>query len=230
MAVSVGKIVKVELAEVAVEYMAGCRALDRVSLTLEPGVHLVLGPNGAGKTTLLDVLAGMLEPAVGRVLVNDLIDLYGLDARERAALRRTNIAYLLQEDIFFPWLTVWENLTAPLQLASAPISEEAVREEAERLGIAGLLDRMPGQLSGGEARRASLARTLAKARISSLVLLDEPTSNLDRSGVEVVAEAIEDLGRQGKIVVVATHDAYLERLATTVIRLRGGRLEGIEKR
>ena len=228
MASGLGRIKSIELIDVSVEFPGNVKALRQVSLMLGPGVHVILGPNGAGKTTMLDVLAGMRRPTAGRVIVNEIIDLYGLSRKDRATLRRNNVAYLLQEDIFFPWLTVWENLVAPLQLAGTPVSVEAVREEVDRLGIASLLGRTPDQLSGGEARRASLARTLAKARTSSLILLDEPTSHLDRRGAEIVAGLIEELGRQGKIVVVATHDPYLAEQARTRVYLRGGVLEKVE--
>jgi glycerol transport system ATP-binding protein len=147
--------------------------LADVDLQLSSGMTILLGPSNAGKTTLMRVVAGLLPPTSGRVLVN------GKDVTE-ISVRKRSVAFVYQQFINYPSLTVYDNIASPLRLAKGfPKAriDRRVREVAEGLGIDGLLDRRPGELSGGQQQRTAIARALAKP--VDVLLLDEPLANLD---------------------------------------------------
>ncbi|MEB3859945.1 MAG: ABC transporter ATP-binding protein [Desulfurococcales archaeon] len=225
---SLGVIRSIELSDVEVVYGGRVRALEVEKLVFSRAFYVVMGPNGAGKTTLLDVVSGLVLPSRGRVIINDLVNLSGLGGRERAAIRRDHYSYLLQEDIFMDAFSVWDNIALPYRLHGIEVPERRIRELAELLGIARLLDKRPSSLSSGERRKASLVRVLSKAPGSSVILLDEPTSFLDRESVAALLSFMES-ELQDKIVIVATHDEAVRKIADYTVKLRGGRVELVEK-
>lgn len=223
----IARIASIKLENVTVRYPGNVDALKSLSLVFEPGIYILVGPNGSGKTTLLDVAAGIRKPSTGRVVVNDAINLYGLDEETRASIRRETIAYMLQEDIFLDHLNVVENL----KFFFKTIDESEVVALMKKLGVGSLADRYPAALSGGEKRKISFIRTYLKAVNSSLVLLDEPTSHMDADSVNVVKDMILELWERDKkkIIIIATHDLELKSIAHVHIELRAGRLEKVEK-
>lgn len=147
--------------------------LADISLELSHGMTTVIGPMTAGKTTLMRVAAGLLTPDSGRVVV-DGKDVTGISVRKRS------VAFVYQQFINYPSLTVHENIASPLRLDPRfrrDGVERRVREVAELMGITDLLDRRPAELSGGQQQRTAIARALA--RPVDLLLLDEPLANLD---------------------------------------------------
>ncbi|MEU8402651.1 ABC transporter ATP-binding protein [Nonomuraea sp. NPDC048892] len=147
--------------------------LDDVNLELAPGMTTVIGPMMAGKTTLMRVAAGLLAPETGRVTVNGK-DVTGISVRKRS------VAFVYQQFINYPSLTVYENIASPLRLDPRfrrDGVDRRVREVAELMGLAELLGRRPAELSGGQQQRTAIARALA--RPVDLLLLDEPLANLD---------------------------------------------------
>jgi len=193
---------KVELSDLA--YFHGREAVLRgVSIALpEGGVTVVIGPSGAGKSTLLQIVAGLLRPAAGRVL---------FDARDvaRVPAERRDVGMVFQSYALFPHLSVRGNIAFGLRTANRrlPPREAAgrVEELAALLGLTPLLERRPGELSGGEQQRVALARAVAPR--PALLLLDEPLSALDaqlRRGVR--AELGDLLRRLGTTVLYVTHD------------------------
>jgi len=220
------KHVRVE--NLSVSYPGGAKALDSISLELEPGIYVLVGPNGAGKTTLLDVLAGIRVPSKGRVVLNDTTSFYGLDERTRASIRRETIAYMLQEDIFIDYLNVIENIMLFRNITSIPT--ETVNDLMMKLGIYSLRNKPVTELSGGEKKKVNFIRSYIKALTSSLVLLDEPTSNLDWESTETVRELIRELNTGERIIVIATHDIKLLELGDSIVELRAGKLEKIAKK
>src|SRR5699024_1059704 len=156
------------------------RALDGVDLDVARADSLaVMGPSGCGKTTLLHILAGILTPTSGSVL-HDGTDLAGLGDRRRTRLRRSDFGFVFQDGQLLPELTALENVILPRMLAGT--SRRAATAEAaswlDRLGLAGMHDRRPTQLSGGQAQRVAIARALAGR--PSVVFADEPTGALDQ--------------------------------------------------
>ncbi len=230
---SIGNIKEISLVKVTVAFTtaSGSRiyALRSIDLTFEQGVTVLLGPNGAGKTTMLNVLSGMVRPNIGRVVINDVIDLSGLPGNLRALLRRKHYAYLLQQDIHIEHFKVLDNILLPFMVFGEKPPMENVVNIADKLGIRELLDRSPYELSGGERRKVSIARALLKAEFSTVVLLDEPTSNLDRESVDKLIDIIREIGKK-KIVVVATHDHALIDSADKAVYMRYGSIENIRSR
>ena len=202
-------------------------ALRGVDLALAPGEHAaVMGPSGCGKSTLLHVLAGVLQADAGTVRVLGE-DLAALTERRRERLRLERIGMVFQFGDLIEELTLHENIALPLRLQgrSRAESETAAQEMAERLGIAEVAHRRAGEVSGGQAQRAAVARALAPR--PPLVLADEPTGSLDTAAADAVMEAFTETVRElGQTVVVVTHDhrvaAHLDRLVT----MRDGRVVG----
>ena len=222
---SLAEIRKIRLKGAVAEYRRGVTALAVDELEFGRGVYVVVGPNGAGKTTLLYLVSGMMKPAAGKVIVNDMINIAELPARARAELRKHHYTILLQEDIFLEHLSVYENIALPFTIHGQPAPEERISELAEAFGIKSLLNRRPSELSGGERRKAGIVRALAKAPNSSVVILDEPTSNLDIESVRALTDIIDDVLRS-KICLIATHDTDLASVGDAVVKLRAGKVVG----
>jgi putative ABC transport system ATP-binding protein len=198
------------------------RVLDRVTLEIGKGDYVsVVGPSGSGKSTLLLMLGGMLSPSDGRVLV-DGESLYELAADERAARRRKKIGFVFQMFNLIPYLTALENVQVPLLLAG--VGESRQRETAAellgRVGLGDRLDHKPSELSIGQQQRVALARMLANE--PAVVLADEPTGNLDPETGRHVLEVLGELHRQGRTVVMVTHDPNAAGQATRSLRLHEG--------
>jgi thiamine transport system ATP-binding protein len=177
------------------------RVLDGVSLSIGTGeVVALLGPSGAGKSTLLRVIAGILVPDSGRVLV------HGIDVTELPAHRR-GVGMVFQDNQLFPHLSVLDNVAFGPKMAGAQRSERSERAARwlQRVGLVGFDDRRVVDLSGGEAKRVALARTLAAE--PAVVLLDEPLTGLDRELHDRLAIDLAMLLRDAHVTtLLVTHD------------------------
>ncbi len=174
------------------------------------GVTILKGYSGSGKTTLLKILAGYLKVQKGHVATPS-----GISVTSRLYKRR-EAAYMFQGINLLPLLTVERNLRLCAEMAMLPAREWKPRceELIRELGLEDLRKRRADQLSGGQAQRAALARTLMKN--SDIVLLDEPTSGLDDGNTNIIKElAMKDAGR--KICIISTHDARLFEIADEII-------------
>ncbi len=199
------------------------RAVDGVSLRAEPGdLVVVYGPSGSGKTTLLLLLGGMLPPDAGAVRC-DGEDIYAWPPGRRNRYRREVVGFVFQRFFLLPYLSVYDNIRAPLALARCGKAEtdEIVRALAGRLRIEERLSHRPAELSAGEQQRVALARALAGDK--RLILADEPTGNLDPANVEIIAECLQEESRRGRAVVLVTHNLALLDLGTKMLRLEAGR-------
>jgi putative ABC transport system ATP-binding protein/lipoprotein-releasing system ATP-binding protein len=177
----------------------------------------LVGPSGSGKSTLLHLMAGLDEPTVGSVTWPAIGD--------RAALRPGPVAVIFQGPSLLPPLTVLENTALPLILDGRPELESRERAALalERLGLVELADKLPDEISGGQAQRAAAARVLA--RRPRLVLADEPTGQLDRaSGAEVVTALLAASEESGAALVVATHDPTVAERLSKRWEMHSGRL------
>ncbi|MEP6767986.1 MAG: ABC transporter ATP-binding protein [Acidobacteriota bacterium] len=196
-------------------------ALARVSLTLEPATTTTLvGASGSGKTTLLRCLAGLLVPDSGEIL---------FDGRDVAAVpaERRGVGVVFQSYALFPHLTVADNLAFGLDVRKTSASDRArrVAELADELGLERLLDRRPGEISGGERQRVALGRALAYRPV--LLLLDEPLAALDPNLADSVREAlVRAITAERTTVLLVTHDrSDALRLGDRVVLLRAGEVE-----
>ena len=199
------------------------RAVDGVSLAVEPGSFTaVVGPSGSGKTTLLALLGALERPTHGDVAFDGRAVGKFSDA-ERTRIRR-RMGFIFQSFALVPRLSVWENVTYPLIPRGIPRSER-LRRAIELLTALGLADRLtarPEELSGGEQQRVAVARALAGD--PDVVIADEPTSNLDPESAEVIARLLRDRHARGTVVLVASHDQRLIAAAGRVYQMARGRI------
>lgn len=187
----------------------------------------VTGASGSGKTTLLTLLAGLASPTSGAVLFKGK-DLHALSDRELSALRNRDIGFVPQGTGLLGNLTVYDNVRAP-QLFAGKGSDDSGRTEflLEAVGIEHLADEYPSSLSGGEMRRASIARSLFSD--PALLIADEPTSDLDPENTCIVMELLQRFNRQGTTVIVVTHEKNVADYGTVRFAMSGGVLERISR-
>jgi putative ABC transport system ATP-binding protein len=200
------------------------KALNGLNLEILAGEFIsIYGSSGAGKTTLLNIIGGLDQPTSGKIVVFGH-DLSTYDEDFLATFRSAYIGFVFQSYNLISTLTALENVMFPMELAGW--SEERVRERSEMLlemvGLSHRADHLPAQLSGGEQQRVTFARALAND--PPLMLVDEPTGNLDmETGLEIV-RILEKLKAKGKTILVAAHDARIERLANRTLHLQDGRI------
>ncbi|WP_213574497.1 ABC transporter ATP-binding protein [Rhodococcus sp. USK13] len=198
-------------------------AVDNIDLDIRDGDFLVLlGPSGCGKTTLLRMLAGLLEPTSGRILLDD-------DDITTAPARRRDVAMVFQSYALYPHLSVAKNLAFPLRVKKMRKSEAAERIEAvaQQLDIAHLLGRKPKELSGGQRQRVAVGRAIV--RNPKAFLMDEPLSNLDAKLRTATRRELTELHRRlGATFVYVTHDQVeAMTMATRIALLNNGALEQV---
>jgi putative ABC transport system ATP-binding protein len=204
---------------------AAVRALDGISLDVRPGeVVLLMGPSGSGKTTLLSVMGCILRPTSGGVLIHGR-DVTRLTEAELPRVRLENIGFIFQGFNLFPTLTVGENVELALDLKG--IRGAAARRRAGALlaqvGLAEKYDSFPADLSGGQKQRVAIARALAGE--PRIILADEPTAALDSTSGRLVIEMLRDLAkRQGRAVVIVTHDNRVLEFADRILHIADGKL------
>lgn len=199
------------------------RALDDVSLTIEPGSFTALiGPSGSGKTTLLGLLGAMARPSQGQILFAER-DLSKCSDVELARTRR-RMGFVFQDFSLIPSLPVWENITYPLIPRGVGRADRHQRagQLLERLGLADKMGARPCELSGGEQQRVALARALAVS--PEVLLADEPTSNLDQAAAGMFAALLKEIHQEGKTIILGTHDPLLIGLARNIRELKAGKL------
>jgi putative ABC transport system ATP-binding protein len=178
----------------------------------------LMGPSGSGKTTLLNLIGGLDTPNSGEVVVADT-HLESMSSRELATWRARHIGFVFQSHNLIRILSAEENVELPLLLKSLPHKERA-RLTQEALRQVGLLERAahrPGALSGGQQQRIGIARAIVSD--PPILLLDEPTGNLDRSTAEDILTLLRHLQSSGRTVLMVTHDPEAARAATRTVHL-----------
>lgn len=199
------------------------KAVDAVSLELAPSARLaVLGPSGCGKTTLLRLIAGLEVPDAGEVLIRGRVV-----SRPGWALQpgRRGLGFVFQEPALWPHMTVAGNVLFGLHGLTKDVSRRRLGQLMELIGLQGLESRYPHQLSGGEARRVALARTLAPH--PHCLLLDEPLTNLDPESKARMLDLINQAAQlSGAAILYVTHErSEAEELGASIVRMEAGRLE-----
>jgi putative ABC transport system ATP-binding protein len=200
-------------------------AVDNVSFQVESGEFVALvGPSGSGKTTLLSILAALLTPSSGQVLI-DGQELAKMNEKQRVKLRREKIGFTFQSNNLIPFLTAQENVEFMLRLNGALDKAGHLRstELLARLGLNERLHNLPAQMSGGQQQRVAIARALIHQ--PAVVLADEPTASLDTERafqvVETFAHLIHENNRAG---VIVTHDLRMCQYVDRVLQMQDGKL------
>jgi putative ABC transport system ATP-binding protein len=217
----------IELAGVRKVYRTGSlevEALRGISLTIAQGEYVaVMGPSGSGKSTLMHILGCLDVPTSGMYWLAGE-DVGVMDEIELAEIRNRRVGFVFQQFNLLPSLSALRNVEMPL--AYAGVSRDRRRQRAtealERVGLGDRVAHRPGELSGGQQQRVAVARALVTD--PALLLADEPTGNLDSSASEEVLALFAELHRQGRTVVLITHEADIARRAGRVVRIRDGAL------
>nr|WP_243388879.1 ABC transporter ATP-binding protein [Bifidobacterium simiarum] len=199
-------------------------ALLHANLVLHPGEFVaIMGPSGSGKSTLLNLAGGLDTPTGGRVLVEGR-DLATLNAAGRAAERRRSIGYVFQDFNLLPGLTARENVQFPLELDGwgARRAAASALRALDEVGVAELADRLPEDMSGGQAQRVAIARALVGER--RLLLADEPTGALDSHAGTAILEVLRRRADDGAAVLLVTHEPRFAAWADRTVFLRDGRI------
>jgi putative ABC transport system ATP-binding protein len=220
-------VVRVE--HVTKEYRLGeqmVKALDDVSLQVEPGVFMAIaGPSGSGKSTLLNLIGCIDTPTAGKVLI-DGHDVSGQTPDQLADLRARTIGFVFQTFNLLPVLTAEENVEYPLLQFPELSSAERRKRVADFLHMVGLrnhANHRPNQLSGGQRQRVAIARALATH--PKIVLADEPTANLDHKTGDGILALMKDINRKlGTTFVFSTHDKKVMAKADRLVRIEDGRI------
>ena len=217
----------IRLEDVEKTYIMGkvkVHALRGVNLAIEKGEYVaIMGPSGSGKSTLMNQVGALDRPTKGKVFIEEH-DISKMSDNELAKLRRENIGFIFQQFNLISRLTAIENVELPLWYAGIP-KIKRVRRAAELLKLVGLGDRMkhrPAELSGGEMQRVCIARALANN--PDIVMADEPTGNLDSKSSEDIMDILEKLNKEGRTIVMVTHeDEYAKRAGRTIV-IRDGKI------
>ncbi|MCE2907390.1 MAG: ABC transporter ATP-binding protein [Betaproteobacteria bacterium] len=209
------------------KHFSGVPVFSEVSLQLQGGEFVaLLGESGVGKSTLLNCIAG-LEPADGGEVLLDGVALSTLPEAGRAALRRERLGFVFQAFHVLPHLTVAQNVELPLRLLgrqAAPAMAARVAALLQAVGLQGLGERLPAQLSGGQLQRVAIARAVVHA--PRLILADEPTGNLDPATAARVLDVLRQQVRgSGAACLLVTHSAAAAAAADRVLRLTPGGIE-----
>lgn len=201
-------------------------ALRDVELSVEEGELLILmGSSGSGKSTLLYVLAGLEQPSAGEIhFDHQRID--QMDETALSLLRREGIGFVFQAINLIPHLTLFENVVLPGYLVNTNRDEVEHRatELMGRLGIGGLEDRLPAQVSGGEQQRAAIARAMINA--PRALLADEPTGALNSAAGSAVLEGFREINALGQTIVMATHEVKSACIGDRILFMRDGQIRG----
>lgn len=204
-------------------------ALKRINLEIYEGEFLVvLGPSGSGKSTLMNLLGCLDLPSKGRISLNSK-NISTLDESELAVIRGQMIGFIFQSFNLIPTLNTQENVLLPLEFQEE--DEKIARKKAayllEIVGLSKKKQNLPNQLSGGQRQRVAIARSLSVN--PPVILADEPTGNLDSKTGDYILDFLDNLNKkEGKTIIIVTHDLDIVRYATRVVHIRDGVIEKID--
>ena len=218
---------QLELKNVCKNYKMGdsiIKAVCDVNLQVKQGDFIaVVGPSGSGKSTMMNLIGALDIASRGDIFLDNL-NIEHLPESELAQIRGKKIGFVFQTFNLIPILTAIENVMIPMIFQGVP-KKDRVERATKLLEEVGLSDRMthlPGELSGGQRQRVAIARALANN--PEVILADEPTGNLDTKTGEEVIRLFEELNKEGKTIIMVTHDMDMAKHANKVYKLKDGRI------
>ena len=218
----------IELQDVWKTYLLGEIKLDvlkGVSLAIEKqDFALILGPSGSGKSTLLNMVGCLDVPTAGTIKLEGE-DVSKLSEDELAQVRGKKIGFVFQQFNLLAHLTAIENVILPtiFQGVSKEEREKKAKDLLSSVGLEKRVNHRPAELSGGERQRVAIARSLANN--PEIIVADEPTGNVDSKTGEIIMDILKKLNKEGRTVIVVTHDTELQRFANKIIRIKDGEID-----
>ncbi|MBQ5418160.1 MAG: ABC transporter ATP-binding protein [Oscillospiraceae bacterium] len=201
-------------------------AVQPTDIDIECGkLTVILGRSGSGKTTFINILSGLIRPSEGKVLY-DGKDIFKMPDEKSSIFRSRHIGYIPQGQSTIASLTVRENIMLPLAVSGKKDTQAEADRLIEILGLRGLRDAYPNELSGGELRRTVIARALVNSQ--EVIFADEPTNDLDDENTLLVLELLKNESRKGKTVVIVTHERTAEQYADAIFRMEKGNIEPLQ--
>jgi putative ABC transport system ATP-binding protein len=203
-------------------------ALNGVTVTFDEGSFWALmGPSGSGKSTMLNLLGCLDRPTSGKYILEGQ-DISTRDDNELSEFRLRRLGFVFQSFHLIPQLTVRENIELPLFYLGweAERSAERAKELAGRVGLEHRLNHRPAELSGGQQQRVAIARALAND--PAIIMADEPTGNLDSATGDQIMHLLIELSKQGKTIIMVTHEPEIATFAQRRLHMRDGKVERVE--
>ena len=199
-------------------------AIKNINLSINKGEFVaIVGPSGSGKSTLLHLLGGVDKPTSGKVYIND-VDIYNLKEKDLSIFRRRNVGLIYQFYNLIPVLSVKENILLPAELDNRKIDKDYLDDLLKTLGLKERANHLPNELSGGQQQRTSIGRALINR--PSLVLVDEPTGNLDSKNSKEVLELLKlSVRKYNQTLIMITHDPSIALQADRVITIEDGTIK-----
>ncbi|KKP92573.1 MAG: ABC transporter related protein [Parcubacteria group bacterium GW2011_GWA1_36_12] len=200
------------------------KALSDVSMTVKKGEFVaIMGPSGSGKSTLMHIIGCLDKPTSGKVLINGT-DASTMNEKQLAKTRNLNIGFVFQQYNLLRRTPAIANVELPLIYARIPAGKrrQLAKAELEAVGLGDKLFNLPSQLSGGQQQRVAIARALVTN--PSILLADEPTGNLDSKSGKEIMEILKNLHKQGRTIIMVTHDFEVAKNAQRMVKMVDGRI------
>lgn len=201
------------------------QALKGVNLTINKGEMIaIIGTSGSGKSTLLNILGTLERPSSGKYFINGR-DVSEFKEKELASIRNKTFGFVVQNFALIKGFTVYENVEIPLEYNKKSNKKESdvkIKDKLTKLKIRDKIYNKPGELSGGQCQRVAIARALVND--CEIILVDEPTGSLDKKTGKEVVDIFKDLNKEGKTVIIVTHDISIANQCERIIRIEDGNI------
>lgn len=221
-----------QLKNVSKHYQIGditIKALDNLSFEIKKGEFVaVMGPSGSGKSTFLQVASMLAEPSKGTIILKNK-DVTHYDEKDRALLRNSEIGFVFQQFNLLAKTSALENVALPLLYSgdSETTRNKKAKAMLDKVGLGNRIKNTPGQLSGGQQQRVAIARALVNN--PSILFADEPTGNLDSKSGADIKKLFKNLHKEGKTIIMVTHEKYIAKIAERLITLKDGKVVSDKK-